>query len=140
MKIAELHESEADMPGVDVNETFGEKYFEDFEHYANVVEFGGFVDTFDEALKVAGSEALESLITFDYSSYEEGDEDGMPTNIFGVLMIQQQPNYTFNVLQFKPEKFTKGMSKSQLDALIRKLSKKIEHEEVEIEFRVLGKT
>ena len=139
MKIAELHESE-DLPGVDCNDANAEKFFPDFADYSNVVEHGEFFDTFDEALKVAGDNATEHFITFDYSKYAAGEsaETDLPEAIYSVLIIQPAGDNMFNVLQFKPEKFTKNVSKSQLDALIRRFSKKLEHEEIELEFRVLG--
>lgn len=148
MKIKEIHEAVSDdLPGVDANDTHTEKFFPGFEEYSNVVEhgdffdtFGDFFDTFDEALKFAGEELTDHFITFDFSKYAPGEsaETDIPESIWSVLVIKPLGNDKFDVVQSKPEQLLKDQSKSQLDLLIRKLSKKLEHEDIEIEFRVLG--
>ena len=142
MKIKELHETvSVDLPGVDCTDTDTEKFFPGFRDYANITDHGGFFDTFSEALAGTVDEGLDVFITFDYSEYEPGEsaETDMPLAIYSVMVIKPQAEDKFDVVQFKPEQFTKGVNRTQLDALIRKLSKKLEHEEVELEFRVLGK-
>lgn len=139
MKIQEIHEaSEVDLPGVDASETHTEKFFPGFDEYSNVAEYGDFFDTFDEALKFAGEDPTDYFITFDFSKYAPGQsaETDAPEEIHSVLVIKPLGNDKFDVVQSKPEQLLKDQTKSQLDLMIRKLAKKLEHEE--IEFRVLG--
>lgn len=139
MKIQDTHEAIDGLPGVDVDDTNTERFFPEFEGKLNVLDQGDFLDTFDEALEVATQHG-NSFITFDFSKYAPGAsaETDMPEEIYSVMVIKPLGNDKFDIVQSKPEQLIKDLSRAQLDTMIRKLSKKLEHEDIELEFRVLG--